>query len=124
MPGAIAHKVIGASTFHMEPLATTPAGHVAMRAGKPLLDLLKVKDRASFMSNLADGLKGLTPDDLDFITLAFAGNTTVDVRDPSPKNPGVVPMALAALYETQFAGHFEHRIEFLAWGLEVNFGPF
>lgn len=123
MPGEIVHKEIGSTTFHMEPLGAKAGQRILLRIGKTLADLFAARDLATLQAAIVSAIKGMSEADFDHITAAFADATFVDFRDPNPAN-GSKAMKLTAVYDSQFAGHYECLVEWVRWGLEVNFGSF
>lgn len=122
MPGEIVTKEIGGRTYHMEPLGSKAQAHVALRVGRPMLNLLKVTDRAGFNAGIADALRDISADDFDFVAGKFAEQCSVDWVDP--KNGATSRQKMKVVYDQAFSAAFEVQLEWIYWGLEVNFGAF
>lgn len=75
---------------------------------------VKPDDLAKGLAALAETL---SEDDVDFFCDAFAPSTTVTLAD------GKAPR-LSDIFAVHFAGKYLELVKWLAFALEVNFGPF
>jgi hypothetical protein len=114
-------KVIGDTTYFVTQLGAKDA----RRVGRRLARIFGVAAEAD--NKIGKFFDALSDDEFDFLCDTFAKTTLISPAD-SPLNPATgqpqVQFPLVAKFDDHFAGHMGLMVQWLRFGVEVNFGSF
>lgn len=68
------------------------------------------------VNGIASAIAGVSEDDFEWLVEQFAGATDVQIGEQTP--------SLKKVLDVHFAGKYLEELEWLAFAIEVNYGPF
>jgi hypothetical protein len=118
-------RQIGEFSYKVTPFGAKVGNRVLLKVVKSIAPLFMAAAAAGNLKSLsgnfdAEGLAGavagISEDDFEWLVEKFAEATDLELGDRSP--------GLKTVYDRHFAGNYLDELAWLAFAIEVNYGPF
>lgn len=114
-------RTIGEFTYEVTQFGAKIGNRVLLKVVKSIAPIFMAAAAAGQLKSLdvdgiAAAIAGISEDEFEWLVEAFAGATDVQVGDTAP--------SLKRVYDLHFAGKYSDELAWLAFAIEVNYGPF